>query len=343
MRQAVIHAYGAPDALRIEQAPIPAVGKNEVLVRQHASSVNPIDCRMRNGYGRVVFSKMRGYDLPLVLGRDVSGEVVEVGSSVTGLAVGDAVYGVSRAKQHGGAYAEYVICTPGEVVTKPASLSFTEAAAFPYVACTVWAALAGKAGLGPHNAQGKKVFVQAGAGGIGSLAIQVLKAWGAHVATTCSQAQLDSVRALGADEVIDYEHEDYAALLSGFDVALETIGGPLEDKTLGVLRTDGKGCFVTLIHPLIHNFDESGLVAGAVKNLLAMRAAKHHARQAGVRSYHWATYKPSTEALTAVGELIELGKVRPHIDVEFDLSDLAAAHEYCEQGRASGKIVVRIG
>ena len=344
MQQAVIHGYGAAaEVLRIEEAPIPHVGRHEVLVRQHASSVNPIDCRMRNGYGRVLFSKVRGYDLPLVLGRDVSGEVIEVGSSVTGLAVGDPVYGVSRAKQHGGAYAEFVICSPAEVVATPSSLTFAEAAAFPYVACTVWAALVGKAGLGPHNSRGKRVFVQAGAGGIGSLAVQVLKAWGAYVSTTCSAAQLDSVRALGADQVIDYEQHEYAELLSGFDVALETIGGPLEDKTLGILRNDGKGCFVTLIHPLVHNFDESGLVAGAAKNLLALRAAKQHARQVGIRAYHWATYKPSTEALTTIRELIDLGQVRPHIDTEFDLTQLAAAHEYCEQGRANGKIVVRIG
>jgi NADPH:quinone reductase-like Zn-dependent oxidoreductase len=344
MRQVVIHAYGgAAEVLRIEEAPIPRIRRNEVLVRQHASSVNPIDCRMRDGSGRVLFSKLRGYELPLVLGRDVSGEVVEIGSSVTSVAVGESVYGVTRGKQHGGGYAEFVICSPGDIVAKPASLSFTEAAAFPYVACTVWAALVGRAGLGPHNAHGKKVFVQAGAGGIGSLAVQVLKAWGAHVATTCSAAQLASVRALGADQVIDYEHQDYGQLLSGFDVALETIGGPLEHKTLGILRDDGMGCFVTLIHPLIRNFDESGLVGGAARNLLAMRSAKQHARRCGVGSYHWAAYKPSAEALTAVRELIELGHVRPHIDAEFDLTQLAAAQEYCEQGRANGKVVLRIG
>lgn len=344
MKQMVMHDFGpATDVLTMEQAPIPTIGKNEVLVRQHASSVNPVDCRMRNGYGRVLFSKMRGYELPLVLGRDVSGEIAAIGAGVSGLSVGDAVYGLSRAKQHGGAYAEYVVCTPATVVRAPKSLTFTEAAALPYVACTVWDALVTKSGLNERNARGKKVFVQAGAGGIGSFAIQLLKAGGAYVATTCSGAQLESVRALGADMVINFETQNYAELVSGFDVALETIGGPLEDKTLSILKKDGDGCFVTLIHPIIRNFDEFGLVRGAVKNFAARRASKRHANNMGVSSYHWATFKPSTDALSTVRELVDGGQIHPHIDAEFDLADLAAAHEHSERGTANGKIIVRIG
>jgi len=257
--------------------------------------------------------------------------------------VGDAVFGVSRAKHHGGAYAEYVVSTPDDVVAMPSSLSFVEAAALPYVGCTVWSALVIKAGLDERTARGKKVFVQAGAGGIGSLAIQILKSWGAYVATTCAGAQVESVRALGADLVLNYEQEDYGELLSEFDVALETIGGPLEAKTLGVLRSDGQGCFVTLIHPLLRNFDESGLLLGAAKNLLALRASKRRAKQRGVRSYHWATFKSNAQALTTLRTLVDAGKVRPHIDSVFDLADLTQAHEHCELGRSSGKIIVRIG
>jgi reticulon-4-interacting protein 1, mitochondrial len=342
MQQAVLHRYGpAPEVLNIEQAPRPRIGKNEVLVRQYASSVNPIDSRMRGGYGRVIVSKLRGFEFPLVLGRDVSGEVVEVGRGVTGLSVGDAVYGTSRAKDHGGAHAELVVSTSNDLVAIPTSLSFIEAAAFPYVAGTIWAAFA-KAGLNERTAAGKKVFVQAGSGGIGSLAIQVLKAWGAFVATTCSGANAESVRALGADVVVDYEQEDYAKVLFGFDVALETIGGALEDKTLGILRKDGHGCFVTLIHPLLRNFDESGMVRGAVKNLIAVRAGRRHAQRQGVPSYHWVTFKPSTEALLSLRELIDDGRVRPHIDSVFDFAELVQAHERCESGNANGKIIVRL-
>lgn len=341
MQQAVLHRYGpAPEVLNIEQAPRPSIGKNEVLVRQYASSVNPIDCRMRGGYGRVIVAKIRGFEFPLVLGRDVSGEIVEVGRGVTGLSVGDAVYGVSRAKDHGGAHAEFVVSTPDDVVAMPTSLSYAEAAAFPYVAGTIWAAFA-KAGINERTARGKKVFVQAGSGGIGSLAIQVLKAWGAYVATTCSGANAESVRALGADVVVDYEQQDYADVLSGFDVALETIGGALEDKTLGILRKDGHGCFVTLIHPLLRNFDESGIVRGAAKNLIALRSSRRHARQLGVPSYHWVTFKPSTEALLSLRDLIDGGRVRPHIDSVFDFAEVVQAHERCESGNANGKIILR--
>lgn len=342
MQQAVLHRYGAAaEVLNIEQVARPSIGKNEVLVRQYASSVNPIDCRMRGGYGRVMVSKIRGFEFPLVLGRDVSGEVAEVGRDVRGLSVGDAVYGVARSKDHGGAHAEFVVANRDGVVAIPASLSYAEAAAFPYVACTIWAAFA-KAGLDERTSRGKKVFVQAGSGGIGSLAIQVLKAWGANVATTCNGANAESVRALGADVVIDYELEDYAKILSDFDVALETIGGALEDKTLGILRKDGHGCFVTLIHPLLRNFDESGVVRGAAKNLIGLRSRRRHAKQLGVPSYHWVTFKPSREALVSLRELIDDGRVRPHIDSVFDFADLVQAHQRCESGNANGKIIVRL-
>lgn len=341
MQQATIREYGpAAEVLRIEVVPRPRVGRHEVLIRQHASSVNPIDCRMRNGYGHVIFRKIRGFEFPLVPGRDVSGEIVEVGPGVTTLGIGDRVYGVSREKAHGGASAEFVVSTPDDVVPMPTTLSFAEAAAFPYVAGTVWAAL-NKAGLNQRTARGKKVFVQAGSGGIGSLAIQVLKAWGAYVATTASRGKVESVRALGADLVIDYTETDYADVLSGFDVALETIGGPLEDKTLSILRSDGQGSFVTLIHPLLRNFDEGGLVVGAVKNLVAMHASKRNAKRFGVRSYHWATFKSSAAALTALRRMIEAHQVRPYIDSEFDFADLVSAHERCELGTANGKIIVR--
>jgi NADPH:quinone reductase-like Zn-dependent oxidoreductase len=136
MKCAMIHEYGpAAEVLRIQSVPVPSLRRGEVLVRQHATSVNPIDCRVRGGYGRVILSRMRGFELPLIPGRDVSGEVVKIGLGVQGLSVGDAVFGVSSTKANG-AYAEYVVVKATEVVCKPVSLSFEAAAAFPYVACT---------------------------------------------------------------------------------------------------------------------------------------------------------------------------------------------------------------
>lgn len=342
MKGIMIHEYGtASDVLKLEDLEVPAIGSDEVLVRQHATSVNPIDFRMRTGYGRVIFSKKRGFDLPLVLGRDVSGEVVKIGSKVKNLSVGDLVYGVT-ATQAQGAYAEYVVSKANEVVLKPASLTFQQAAAIPYVACTVWDALVSKAGLSADNAKGKKVFVQGGAGGIGSVAIQLLKAWGAYVATTCNSRQIESVALLGADLIIDYEKEDYAARLSNFDVALETIGGPLEEKTLSILRTDGGGCFVTLIHPLLKTFDDSGLIFGAIKNLQLYLQGRSRSRTHGVNAYYWATFKPNVDALNVMSQLVEMKRLIPLVDREFDLKDMAQAHEYCEQGKSNGKVIIRI-
>lgn len=342
MQAVVIHKFGpASVVLKMENIEVPDIGKGEILIRQHASSVNPIDLRMRAGYGRVLFSKMRGFTFPLILGRDVSGEVVKIGADVKTLSVGDAVFGVPAPKAQG-AHAEFVVARQRDVVRKPASLSFTEAAAFPYVACTVWEALVSSAGLTAENARGKKVFVQGGAGGIGSFAIQLLKAWGAYVVSTCSGRNVDSVASLGADLIIDYEREDYAEKLANFDVALETIGGPLEEKTLRILRKDGHGRFVTLVHPLLQTFDESGLLMGAAKNLCAFAKRRRHARALGVSGYSWATFKPNPTALSNVRNLAEEARIRPHIDREFALKDIVAAHRYCEQGRSSGKVILRI-
>lgn len=343
MQCAVINKYGpAAEVFNVENIDIPEPRKNEVLIRQHASSVNPIDFRMRDGYGRVILSKMRGFELPLILGRDVSGEVVKAGPEATGLRVGDAVFGVPGPKAQG-AYAEYVISSPHQVVHMPQRLSFEQAAALPYVACTVWDALVMKAGLGPESSKNKKVFVQGGAGGIGSLAIQLLKSWGAYVATTCSPPNMERVAALGADSVINYTSENYAARLSGFDVALETVGGQLEQKTLEILRKDGKGVFVTLVHPMLPTFDEFGLVKGAFKNLSLFCKGRNHARKMGVRRYYWSTFKPSLDALNMTRTLVEEGKVTPHIDHVYGLNEIVDAHEYCEQGKASGKVIIRIG
>ena len=349
MKGVVIHRYGTgADVLDIETIGIPDPGRNEVLVRQHATSINPIDYRMRAGYGRVLLAKMRGFELPLILGRDVAGEVVKIGSQVKELQVGDAVFGVPGPKAQG-AYAEYVISTPAHVIRMPKPpthekpVSFEQAASLPYVTCTVWDALVTKSGLGPTNSRGKKVFIQGGAGGIGSLAIQLLKSWGAYVATTCSTAHMQLVAALGADLAIDYTCEDYARRLSNFDVALETVGGPLEEKTLGILRHDGEGVFVTLIHPILQTFDEAGLMRGAICTLSLFLKQKKRAKVYGVNRYYWSTFKPSVEALATVRSLVDDGRLQFHIDRVFALHDIVAAHEYCERGQSNGKVVIKIG
>ncbi|WP_339482039.1 zinc-binding dehydrogenase [Pseudomonas sp. RL_5y_Pfl2_73] len=342
MKCAVVREYGsASEVLKIESLPVPDVGPDEVLVRQYATSVNPIDCRVREGYGRVVFTKMRGFGLPLVLGRDVSGEVLKIGTKVKSLAVRDAVYGISSTKSSG-AYSQYVVAKSTEVVRKPVSLSYEEAASFPYVVCTVWDALVVKAGLNASNAKGKQVFVQGGAGGIGSFAIQLLKSWGAHVATTCNKTQMESVRALGADVIIDYELEDYAASLSGYDVALETVGGALEERTLNILNKEGTGVFVTIIHPLLKTFDEYGLLKGAIKNFVLFQKHKRYAKKIGVHRYYWATFKPNESAMLELNARVGSGDIRPHIGRVFKLDEIVAAQQCCEQGKSNGKIIVKI-
>lgn len=342
MKCAIIYEYGeAQKVFKIENINLPSIGKKEILIKQYASSINPIDFRMRQGYGRVLLSKKRGFSLPLILGRDVSGVVVQVGTGIKNLKVGDAVYGCNAPKAQG-AYAEFVIAREADVTLKPTSLSFLEGASFPYVACTVWDALVNKAGLGPENTKGKRIFIQGGAGGIGSFAIQLVKAWGGYVATTCRKHQIEKLSALGADLIIDYENDDYTARLSGFDVALETVGGVFENKTLSILRHDGYGSFVTLIHPLLINFDTYGLIKGGFTNLCEYLNKRSYARTLNVKNYYWSTFKPSKDALIVVSELIKENLLHSFIDKEFDLTEIKLAHEYCEQGNSKGKVVIRI-
>src|SRR5688572_19401138 len=208
MKAAVIEHYGPPEVLHLGEAPEPICGPRDVLIEVHASSVNPIDTKIRRGGMRGVIH----YRLPWVLGLDVSGVVKEVGSKVTRFRPGDEVYS-SPTHRRSGCYAELVAIDERAVGRKPKNISHGEAAGIPLAGITAWMSVVEKA----RAAAGKKILVHAGAGGVGSLAIQIAKHFGAHVATTASARNTELVASLGADEIIDYTKQRYDELLSGFD------------------------------------------------------------------------------------------------------------------------------
>ena len=240
MKVIVLKAYGSPDeALEIREQEIPIPKSDELLIKVKAASINPIDCRMRAGYGKVIFSSRA--PLPIVLGRDFSGVVVETGADVTNFKIGDAVWGIVNpfriAGLKQGAHAEYICIPQSDCTKKPPNYDFVSCASIPYVALTTWSALIVKNGMFPTDYSGKKILVHAGAGGIGSFAIQFLKQLGAIVTTTCSAEKIEFCRFLGADRIIDYKKQNYSDLLHDLDVVYDLLGKQHTDLSLNVLTS----------------------------------------------------------------------------------------------------------
>lgn len=228
MKAFVVEKYGK-DGLRAADVPEPTVEYGDVLVQVSATSINPLDKMVRNGE----FKRLLKYRLPFVLGHDV-GIVTQVGSAVRDLTVGDEVYARPRDLRIGG-FAEFIAIDQDDVSLKPESLTLREAAAVPLVALAAWQILVDRA----HVMPGQKVLIHAGAGGLGSTAIQLAKHLGATVATTTNSRTEKLVRSLGADIVVDYAKEDFSQVLSGYDLVLDSLGGVNLEKSLTVLKPGG--------------------------------------------------------------------------------------------------------
>ncbi len=329
MKAAVIDGYGPPEVFRIAEVPRPSPGPGDVLVRVIATSVNPVDCKQRQGIQRAVVRKK----MPAILGMDVSGVVEQVGDRVTEFAVGDPVWS-SPGHKRPGSYAEYVLIEQEFVAHKPPSLTHAEAASLPLVALTVWDCFA-KAKLGP----GQRVLIQAGSGGVGTIAIQIAKHLGAEVITTCSAGNAQLVSDLGADRVIDYRSESFGDVLDGLDVVLECMGPPVWSDALKVVRPGGIVTAIATGFPTAAKRFGPWLAPVAVGWTLL--AGIVGARVRGKRLVP-VVRRASGANLAKIGEIVEAGALRPVIDRTFSLSDLAGAHRYSETGRARGKIVIEV-
>ena len=308
MKAVRIHAYGDLDTLSYEDAPMPVPAADEVLVRVHAAAVNPVDWKIREGY----LAEMIPYPMPVTLGWDVSGVVDAVGADVSHLKVGDAVYSRPDIVRNG-TYAEYVVIRASEVAAKPESLSHNEAAAVPLAALTAWQSLFGAAEL----KSGERVLIHAGAGGVGSFAIQFAKWLGAHVVTTASAANEALVRSLGADEVVDYRSQPFEDVVGPVDVVFDTIGGDTQTRSVGLLKPGGR-----LISVVATPDNDTLATVGATGGFVMVQ--------------------PNSEQLQRIGQLIDLGDVRVLIDSVFPLSDVRGAHAKSQTGRAKGKIVIEV-
>lgn len=328
MKAFIVESYGK-DGLRAADVPKPGVGRRDVLVQVRAASINPLDKMVRNGE----FKQLLKYKRPFVLGHDVSGLVTEVGADVRAFTVGDEVYARPRDLRIG-TFGEFIAIDQGDVALKPKSLSFDEAAAVPLVALAAWQTLVDLA----HVKAGQKVLVHAGAGGLGSTVIQVAKHLGAYVATTAHTNDVEKVRTLGADEVIDFTKEDFAEVLAGYDVALDSLGGTNLEKSLTVLKRGGLA--ISVVGPPDPSFaTQVGQPLLAPVMALMSRKVRKQAKKLGVR-YSFFFMKANGAQLKELAALYDNGTLRPVLDRTFPFDQTLEAMAYVEQGRANGKIVV---
>jgi NADPH:quinone reductase-like Zn-dependent oxidoreductase len=328
MKAFVVTKYGK-DGLRAAEMPRPTVGPRDVLVEVRAASINPLDKMVRDGE----FKQLLKYKRPFILGHDVSGVVTAVGSEVRGFAIGDEVFARPRDLRIG-TFAEFIAIDTDDVALKPRSLSFAEAAAVPLVALAAWQTLIDLA----HVKPGQKVLVHAGAGGLGSTVIQFAKHLGAYVATTAHTKDVDKVRALGANEVIDYTKEDFADVLVGYDVVLDSLGAASLGKSLTVLKPGGLA--ISVVGPPDPRFAEQlgrPLLAPVVA--LLSRKVRKRAKRLGVRYSFFFMCADGAE-LKLLADLYDNGTLRPVLDTTFPFDQTMEAMAYVEQGKANGKIVV---
>jgi NADPH:quinone reductase-like Zn-dependent oxidoreductase len=332
MRAFVLRRYGKQSALELAKMPAPEPRDDEVLVQVHAAGVNLLDSKIRDGEFKLILP----YRLPLVLGHDVAGEVVKVGSRVQQFKPGDQVY--ARVDDFRiGTFAELVPVKESSLALKPKALTMEEAASIPLVALTAWQALVEKAKL----QRGQKVFIQAGSGGVGTFAIQLAKHLGATVATTTSTANTALVKSLGADVVIDYKTQDFEDVLHDYDVVLNSQDARTLEKSLRVLKPGGK--LISISGPSDPEFARDIGAPALIKLVVRLLSAgtRRKAKSRGV-GYSFLFMKANGSQLREITRLFDIGVIRPVIDRVFPFESTNEALDYVRAGRAKGKVVVKV-
>jgi NADPH:quinone reductase-like Zn-dependent oxidoreductase len=308
MKAAAFRAYGGPEVLEIIDFDKPRPGPGEVLVEVHAASINPIDWKMRQGLLKDFFP----LTFPRIVGRDMAGVVAEIGAGVQGVKTGDRVYALADATRQG-TLAEYLPIDAGLVRAMPANLDFVEAATLPLAFLTAWISLVQTGEL----KRGERILIHAGAGGVGGIAIQIAKHIGAVVIATCSARNLDYVRALGADEAIDYRATDFAATVRDVDMAYDTVGGDVYERSLKTLKPGGRLVWVRAAPPQGAPSRTDVAIKLAVVN-----------RQ--------------PELLDTLRPLVEAGTIKPQIGTVLPMAEAAKALRLSQEGHARGKIIVTV-
>jgi len=332
MKAFVINKYSKKGDLQLTNVTIPELKENDVLVEIHASGLNVLDSKIKTGE----FKLLLPHKFPLILGHDVAGVITKVGKNVKKFKVGDAVY--SRvADDRIGTLAEFIAIDEKDVALKPKNISMEEAASIPLVALTAWQALVETAKL----QKGQKVFIQAGSGGVGTIAIQLAKHLGAIVATTASEKSFEMLKKLGADVLIDYKKDDFENILKEYDLVLNSQDTNTLEKSLRIVKPGGK--VISISGPPTPDFAKAIGAPWFVKIILSLLSSgiRKKAAKLGV-NYSFLFMRADGAQLSQITSLIESGAIKPVLDKTFPFEQTNAALVYIESGRAKGKVVVRM-
>jgi len=332
MKAFLIDRYGKQETGRIGDMPEPDLRDDDVLIQVRAASINPLDSKIKSGEFKLILP----YRFPLILGNDVSGTVVRVGARVSQFKPGDDVY-ARPDDDRIGTFAEFIAIKASSVALKPTNIGMVEAASLPLVALTAWQVLVETAKL----KKGQKVLIHAGSGGVGTIAIQLAKHLGAFVATTTSTSNIPLVKALGADVVIDYRQQDFAAVLRDYDVVLSSLGSDVLHKSLQVLKPGGH--LISVSGPPTPAFAAARGLTWPLSQVLRLLSygVRRKAKQKNIE-YSFVFMRAEGAQLQAITTLVEAGAIRPVVDQVFAFEDILQALAYSDSGRAKGKIVVQM-
>lgn len=332
MKAFAIKNYDKKGVLELIDVPAPIVKEEEVLVEIHASGLNVLDAKIKSGEFKMILP----YKLPLILGHDVAGVITKAGTQVTRFKVGDEIY-ARVADFHIGTFAEYIAINEKDIALKPKNITMEEAASIPLVALTAWQALVEMANL----KKGQKVFIQAGSGGVGTIAIQLAKHLGATVATTASEKSFAMLKELGADVLIDYKKEDFENVLKDYDLVLNSQDTKTLEKSLRILRPGGK--VISISGPPTPAFAEAIGASWVVKTVLSLISfgIRKKAKKLGV-DYSFLFMRADGKQLSEITSLIETGVITPVLDKVFPFEQTNDALAYVESGRTKGKAVVKV-
>ena len=310
MKAAQLREYGGESAIQlVSDEPKPKAAEVEVLVEVHAAGVNPFDWKVRDG----TYKEFIPLELPAILGGDLAGTVAEIGDGVTSFEVGQEVYGMANAVGGHGSFAEFAPVKAEQLATKPQKTDWLTAAALPLAAVSAYQALVDHMEL----SSGQKILIHGGGGGIGSLAIQIAHHIGASVTATAAAKDIDFVKSLGAEQVIDYQSENFADIIKDYDAVFDTVGGETNAKSYTVLKPNG------VLVSMVEQVDEALVQKYSVK-------------------YIHQSSKATPERLNKIAELVDSDALKVHVDKVFNLDQAGAALEYLKTGHPEGKVVIQV-
>lgn len=332
MKAFILNKYGKDEQLFLTNVPQPSVDEDEVLIQIHSAGLNQLDSKIKSGGFKLVLP----YKLPMILGHDLAGIILKIGSKVKRFKVGDEVYARS-ADFRIGTFAEYISVKEQDLALKPKNLTMEEASSIPLVALTAWQALVESGKL----KKGQKVFIQAGSGGVGIIAIQLAKYLGATVATTASAASFELLKKLGADIVIDYKAQDFESILNDYDLVINSQDTRTLEKSLNILKKGGK--VISISGPPTPSFAKNIGASWFLRFVLSLISfdIRKKAKRKGV-NYEFLFMRSNGSQLQEIAKLIEDGVIKTLLDQIFAFKQTNEALSYIERGRTKGKVVIKI-